>query len=411
MTRAAGVVRVAVVVDSDAFGGAETWVRRVVEHRPGVRRVVEHGPEVRRVIEHGPEVRRVIEHGAGKGRPTVLPSLVVSHPVADRLGTPSGLARRLVVPLARGRDRAPELAEALALLDPDVVHVNLVDPTSNRAALDAALAQAPTVATLHLDGEPPGVDARSAGPTRGDVGELRRRYCGLAEAIAPSAPIAARLAELGVPVERITRVRHGVPLPATPARPPGREPLVVGAVGRLTAQKGFDLLLAATARLVARGRSVEVVIAGTGRDEAVLRGQAAGLPVRFLGFVADVPAMLRRIDLFCLPSRSEALSLAVLEAAAHGLPCVTTSVGDTVAALSGAALIVPPNDVAALTEAMDRLLADPRSRRALGERARARALAAFRVERMAREVSEVWARAAGSRGGRGAALSRGSAAR
>jgi hypothetical protein len=112
-------VRVAVVVDSDAFGGAEVWTCRELEHLP-----------------------------AG-----IRPSLLVTRPVADRLGVPDRVERRTVIPLARRRGAAPEVAAALAEIAPDVVHVNLVDPASNRAALDAALDRAPTVAALHLQGQ------------------------------------------------------------------------------------------------------------------------------------------------------------------------------------------------------------------------------------------------------------------
>jgi glycosyltransferase involved in cell wall biosynthesis len=136
-----------------------------------------------------------------------------------------------------------------------------------------------------------------------------------------------------------------------------------------------------------------VLIAGEGREETALRRQAVGLPVRFLGFCPDVPALLGRLDLFCLPSRAEALSLALLEAAAHGLPCVTTAVGDTAAALTGAAMIVPPDDLDALTAALDRLLADPALRGDLGGRARRRAARDFGVRRMAAEVAAVWSAA------------------
>ncbi|WP_219419864.1 glycosyltransferase family 4 protein [Pseudonocardia nigra] len=338
-------VDVAVVVDSDAFGGAEVWTTRVLDHLPDGMRA----------------------------------SLVVAEPVADRIAVPAGIDR-VVVPLARHRESAPDTAAALAALAPDVVHVNLVDPASNRATLAAALAQAPTVAALHLQGVPP--DPPEPG------------FRALAAAVAPSGPIAAQLVELGVPAERVVRVRHGVPLPATPARPRGEPPLVVGAVGRLTPQKGIDVLLAATARLHARGRALRVVIAGAGRDEAELRRRAAGLPVTFPGFCTDVPALLRGLDVFCLPSRAEALSLALLEAVAHGLPCLTTAVGDTVGALDGCALVVGPDDVDALTAAMDRLLTDPDLRRELGRRARERAVRDFAVTRMAGEVASVWRRAA-----------------
>lgn len=337
------------MVDSDAFGGAEVWTGRVLAHLPA----------------------------------DVRASVVVTGPVAGRLAVPDGV-ERVVVPLARHRERSPEVAAALAALSPDVVHVNLVDPGSNRAALRAALDRAPTVVALHLHGAAP----RPA---------LTAEYGAPAAAIAPSAVIAAQLTELGAAPERVVRVRHGVPLPATPARPPGRSPLTLGAVGRLTPQKGLDLLLAAAARLHRRGRPLRVVVAGEGRAEAALRRQAAGLPVRFTGFRRDVPALLRGLDVFCLPSRAEALSLALLEATALGLPCVTTAVGDTRAALDGCALVVPPDDLDALTDALDRVLGDTALRRRLGTRARERAVRDLDVARMAADVATVWRRAASGR--------------
>ncbi|GAA3722073.1 glycosyltransferase family 4 protein [Spinactinospora alkalitolerans] len=336
------------VVDSDAFGGAEVHTSHLLRRLP-------------------PGIRR---------------GLVVSEPVAPAFRSVPHVAERVAVPLARHRDSAPEVAAALARLEPDVVHVNLVDPASNAACLAAALDTAPTVATLHLTGHP--------GP---DPSGLSALYGGLDRAVAPSAPIAAQLCELGVRPERVVRVRNGVDLPAEAARPPGRTPLLIGAVGRLTEQKGFDVLLGAVRRLVRGGRPLAVVVAGEGRDRARLERQAPGLPVTFIGHCADVPALLRRLDVFCLPSRREALSLALLEAMAHGLPCVTTAVGDVGPEVGEDALVVEPEDEVGLAAALDRLLGDPALRRALGERARRRALASFSAQRMADDYAGVIASA------------------
>lgn len=68
----------------------------------------------------------------------VRAGVVVTAPVADRLAVPDGV-ERVVVPLARHRKGAPAVARALAALAPDVVHLNLVDPGSNRAARGLAL--------------------------------------------------------------------------------------------------------------------------------------------------------------------------------------------------------------------------------------------------------------------------------
>ncbi|MCP2257273.1 Glycosyltransferase involved in cell wall bisynthesis [Streptoalloteichus tenebrarius] len=340
------------IVDSDAFGGAEIYVRRLVRLAP---------PWLRCHVVVSEEVS---EHFVGR-----FPGTDV-----------------VVVPLARHRPTAPAITEALAALHPDVVHVNLVDPASNQAALSAALALAPTVATLHLEGETGHGSA---------CDRLQRTYSRLTSVIAPSEPIARQLVgTLGVPPARVVRVRHGVDIPPRPRPPVDHEPPVVVAVGRLTPQKGFDLLFDAVAELCARGRRLRVVVAGEGRDAAALRDRADGLPVEFRGLCRDVPALLASGDVFCLPSRREALSLALLEAAAVGLPAVTTDVGDHRSALAGAALIVPPGDRIALTEALGHLLGDVALRRELGARARERAVRDFDARGMAARTAAVLASAA-----------------
>ncbi|SHF03264.1 glycosyltransferase family 4 protein [Streptoalloteichus hindustanus] len=335
------------VVDSDAFGGAEVYVRRVVRFAP----------------------------------PWLRCSVVVSKDVAEHFVDCLPFSDVVVVPLRRHRWSAPATAEALAALRPDVVHVNLVDPASDHAAVTTALRAAPTVATLHLEGH----IGNGIGRDR-----LRETYGRLAAVIAPSEPIAEQLVgPLGVSPARVVRVRHGVEIPPHPRKPVDNSPPVVASVGRLTAQKGFDLLLDAVAELCSQGQELRVVIAGDGRDAAALRRRAAGLPVEFVGHCRDVPGLLASCDVFCLPSRREALSLALLEAVAAGVPSVATDVGDHRAALTGAALIIPPEDRPALVRALARLLREPALRAELGARARERAVRDFAVERMAERTASV----------------------
>jgi glycosyltransferase involved in cell wall biosynthesis len=163
----------------------------------------------------------------------------------------------------------------------------------------------------------------------------------------------------------------------------------IGALGRLTPQKGFDVLLEAVRLLAAEGTAFDVVIGGAGRDADRLRAAASGLPVSFRGFLDDPRPFLAGLDLFCLPSRREALPLALLEAMAEGLPCVATDVGDVRAAVGAAAAVVPPGSPAALAGALRALLADPIRRRFLGRRARRRAEEAFDAARMARRTFAV----------------------
>ena len=336
-------VRVALVVDSDAFGGAEVYARQLLRR-------------------------------AAHEVPGVEPVALVAAPVAAHFGERDVR----VTGLHRHREEAPELAAELAALEPDVVHVNLVDPASNRAALRAALEVAPTTATLHLQGDP--------GP---DPAGLRAVLGRLAAALAPSATIAAQLRDLGV--RDVHRVRNGVDLPAAPATPRDARPLRLGAVGRLTDQKGFDLLLDAVEKVDPDGRRMHLTIAGAGRDRDALLRRADGLPVTFTGHCADIQGFLAGLDAFVLPSRREALSLALLEAMGAGLPCLTTDVGDHAEAVGDDALVVPPDDVAALTAALDRLLDDAGLRAAPAPRARARALRDFGADRMVRQSAQVLA--------------------
>jgi glycosyltransferase involved in cell wall biosynthesis len=201
--------------------------------------------------------------------------------------------------------------------------------------------------------------------------------------------------ELGVPPERVHVVPNGVNVPADPAGPAGNPLPRVGGLGRLTAQKGFDVLLDAVRQLADAGVALEVVVGGEGRDGERLRARADGLPVTFCGFVDDVRGFLAGLDVFCLSSRREAMPLVLLEAMAEELPCVATDVGDVAVAVGADAVVVPPGDAGRLAAALTGLLGDPSARADLGRRARARAAAAFDAGLMAHRTFAVLGRAAG----------------
>ena len=116
-------------------------------------------------------------------------------------------------------------------------------------------------------------------------------------------------------------------LAAAPVALPGSPALV--AVGRLTRQKGFDLLLAAFASLCAASPGAHLTLVGTGPDEAALRRQAdelgLGARVTFRGFVENPHPLMRAADLYVLSSRYEGFPNAALEALACGTPVVATA--------------------------------------------------------------------------------------
>ena len=249
-----------------------------------------------------------------------------------------------------------------------LVHLNMAWGGDHAHALALAWpVRRPVVGTVHI-----WVPPRSS---------LRRRVMALGyrrfgQVIAVSAEIRdAVVDQLGVPAERVDVVPNGVPYAEPPVRDP-HETVVVGGLGRLVPAKGFDLLIEAVRRLRDRGHRVEAVIAGEGPERDALERAAEGLPVRFAGFVTDVRAFLAEVDVFCLPSRWEGLPFALLEAMMAGTPCVAADVGDVAMGLGATGRIVPPDDVDALTSALEEVVASPELRtqrgRAAHERARHR---------------------------------------
>jgi glycosyltransferase involved in cell wall biosynthesis len=151
-------------------------------------------------------------------------------------------------------------------------------------------------------------------------------------------------------------------------------PVVLG-VGRLVAQKGFDVLVTAAARWRGRNPAPLTVIAGDGPLVTDLHRQArqARADVLLLGRRDDVPALLAVADVVAVPSRWEARALVLQEAMRSGRPVVATRVGGT-PGLTGedSAVLIEPDDPTALATAVIRLLDDPPLAAALGRAALAR---------------------------------------
>jgi glycosyltransferase involved in cell wall biosynthesis len=126
-------------------------------------------------------------------------------------------------------------------------------------------------------------------------------------------------------------------------------------VGRLSRQKGQDLLVDAWAEVRSRVGAAELVIVGSGPEEEALRGR--GDDVRLVGAQDDVQPWLAAADVVVVPSRWEGLPYVILEAMAVGTPVVATDVTGVREALGETGSIVPPEDPAALAEAVASALA------------------------------------------------------
>jgi glycosyltransferase involved in cell wall biosynthesis len=196
------------------------------------------------------------------------------------------------------------------------------------------------------------------------------------------------LEDIGVPSGRIHLIPNGVDsdrfVPSTPAeRQAARatlglplETVLVLYVGRLAPEKGVDTLLDAWAMVEAtpdtNGLALVLVGDGPAAEQYRERARAELQHTWFLGRLDDVRPALQAADLLVLPSLSEGMSNAVLEAMAAGLPTVATRIDGLTAQIEDGVtgLLVPPGDVDVLRGALLRLSLDPAYRSALGERAR-----------------------------------------
>ncbi len=179
-------------------------------------------------------------------------------------------------------------------------------------------------------------------------------------------------------------VSHFSPQSAAPDQKPGEQDtgtrhVVVGSVGRLVYEKGFAELFQAAETLTSKYEKLQFVIVGpqeVDQNDAIKPGQIRDLEkrglVRFLGWQADMPAMYRAMDLFVLPSHREGIPRACMEAAAMGLPVIATDIrGCREVVLDGqTGILVPVNNAAALTAAIEQMLQRPHNWAAMGGRAR-----------------------------------------
>lgn len=183
--------------------------------------------------------------------------------------------------------------------------------------------------------------------------------------------------------------------------------LLIVAVGNLYPVKGHAVLLRALGQLQRSGTIARapwrLAIAGRGEEEQKLRVLAAeqGIAdrVTLLGFRKDVPDVLAAADVFVMPSLSEGLPLALVEAMAAGLPVVVSDVGGVpeVAVAGREAILVPPGDPARLADGLGTLLRDSGARGAMGAAARERAVRDFSVSTMCEAYERLYRGVAVSR--------------
>jgi glycosyltransferase involved in cell wall biosynthesis len=222
---------------------------------------------------------------------------------------------------------------------------------------------------------------------------------GFTDGVIVTSPSTARLLarDYGVEPDDITVVLPGTEPRVVASR--GRNPpLALLAVGAVVRRKGYDVLVAALARM--RDLPWRLTIAGDRTRspetvttlEAEIRHHDLAGRIELTGAVDDrrLAELHANADLFVLPSRFEGYGMAFAEAIAHGLPVIGTTAGaipDTVP--DGAGILVPPDDADALAQALRHLMTDFSEREKLAAAARA---AAARLPTW-RQSAELFARA------------------
>jgi glycosyltransferase involved in cell wall biosynthesis len=231
-----------------------------------------------------------------------------------------------------------------------------------------------------------------------------------------SAGQAAKVFRAGVPEERVVVIRNAIragrfaePDPSYRQRlldlfpdPPRR---VIGAAGRLSPEKGFEVLVEAARRVRREDPAAGVVVFGEGplREGLARRIEGAGLARRFIlaGFHDDLDRYIPWFDVLAVPSHTEGLPNVVLEACAAGVPVVATEVGGTPEVIEDGdnGFLVPPGDANMLAGCLLAVFASAEDAHTMGERGRRRVREEFTFEAQADRYRRLLAELAASKSG------------
>jgi glycosyltransferase involved in cell wall biosynthesis len=226
--------------------------------------------------------------------------------------------------------------------------------------------------------------------------------------IANSQGAADFLTRRGLAASKFTVIPNGVELQDTLAARSPSEHLEIVCVAHFRPGKRHGDLIEALALLRERGAAARCVLIGEGvrrsRVEALVRERRLDGSVEFAGLRSpeQVRQALSLAGVFVLPSASEGSPMSVLEAMAAGLPVVATDVPGTreVVVPGSTGILVPPEDPAALADALERLHGDPALRAGMGDAARARAERRFSIAQAVERHAAAYAALAGGEGGK-----------
>ncbi len=367
-------MRVAHLIDSLHWGGAEKWIASFTEVA-GLRGLDVTVISLQAFIASSPYRTQLEAFGAK------VEALSIT-----RLYNPAAMPALTRVFRSGGFD----------VIQTHLSHANVLGTLAGR------LVGVPVVATLHSTH----LDTRGHYRMRSAIEQVALRY-GAHQIIAVGNGVAeAHRARLGSKEINIVpnAVKPGSALSDSERRSlraelagtPNRTILI--AVGRMVLLKGYAELLAAFAQARRDHPEVFLLIVGDGSLRGDLEAQASALGItndmRFLGLRTDVPRLLAASDIFVNNSYWEGLSMSMLEAMAAGLPIIATNVGEAPFLLAdGRGFLIPPRNVNALTTELRNALNESSIRKEAGNTARAFAESHYALEPWFDKVLDVYSKA------------------
>ena len=368
-------IRVLMVMPSyyPVVGGMEIQVERLLPH----------------LREHGVEASVLTRQSAGTSGVEQRDGVEIR-----RVSVPGGPGLRSITFTGRGIVDIIRNRRTI-----DVIHAHSLMSPSTIAAVAGALIRTPRIVTPHQSYEPEHLLSKPLGKQR-----FRLYRSNISAFVSISSDIERLLLQNDIPSSRIVSIPNGIDTahfsPAcAAARTALREQLglppelpVVVFAGRLQPVKQVDVLLRAWSNVTGG----HLVILGDGEERAALTALAKGLDladrVEFRGMVANVVDFLRASDIFVLPSASEGLSVALLEAMSSGLVPIATSIGGTVDLIQNQTngLLVRPGDVAGLEAALAQALDAPDWRREAARNGRKHVVAHYDLRIVSAQLAGVY---------------------
>jgi glycosyltransferase involved in cell wall biosynthesis len=300
-----------------------------------------------------------------------------------------GGAAACVVPRPRHkRNLGPILAHVhtVARHRPTIFHANLANPIACRyGILSAQLV--PGVRAIAVEQSPIAIADGLHLRTKRWLSRRLSAHVAVGEQAAR-----ATEANVGLAPGSVRTIYNGVPEVEVDPLPRATRGPIVGAVGRCSREKGFDVLVRALPLLP----GVTAVLVGDGWQRSALKRSAEQLGVAdrlvITGWTDDARRHLPSFDVLALPSRFEGFPLVVPEAMLAGLAVVASRVGSVPEAVRDGetGVLVAPEDPEALASGLRRLLADESARRRLGERGRTLARERFTAPVMARAFEALY---------------------